>query len=250
MRRGKDPSILILCYSKLEGVFIRIFDLIRLIPLRLQRIIWHFGHLFVSVWKRPKRLLDFQENLAWSVELLCYLLDLIGVGEVYETICDFVKFNSRPLHRNEIDAVQQIFGKSFPTRRIRLDEYAFLGPRTHHFAYVSFCTINHWGALSPELFIHEMVHVWQYHKLGSVYIPRALRAQFSEEGYNYGGLANLVLAIRSGRGIRHFNLEQQGDILADYSRIRQGKNPRWGGVTSDDLWVYEHIVEDMKEAAV
>jgi len=28
------------------------------------------------------------------------------------------------------------------------------------------------------------VHVWQYENLGAIYIPKALSAQFTPEGYN------------------------------------------------------------------
>ncbi len=84
--------------------------------------------------------------------------------------------------------------------------------------------------------------------MGSVYIPRALRAQFSTEGYDYGGLANLLLAVRSGKKLDDFNLEQQGDILADYYRLKSGGRPRWGSPTLDDIWVYEHLVRKSLES--
>lgn len=249
MTESQSPGFAVLCYAKFEGVVIRAIDIIRYLPVRVERILRHLIRPFFKIRKQPSRLFRFSEHFFWIIELVFYVMDLIGVIEIYETVCDVVKFNTRPLTASEKATVKRIFGGTVNLARIRIDEFAFLGPRTHGFAYVSGSTINCWGTLTSELFVHEMAHVWQYYKLGSVYIPRALRAQFSEEGYNYGGLPNLLLAIRSGRGLQHFNLEQQGDILADYSRIQQGKNARWGNITSDDLWVFEHLVEDIRNTA-
>ncbi|MCB0670136.1 MAG: hypothetical protein KDC80_30120 [Saprospiraceae bacterium] len=236
------------CLSKVEGVLLRSLDLIRWFPKRLWRIVNHLGSPFVRIWKNPRELFNLSEHLYWLIELLFYIFDLIGLSEIYETFADIVKFNTRPLNDNEKALVRRFFGDSLNLKRIRIDEFAFGGPKSHDFAYVSFYTINSWGELNEDIFVHELVHVWQYHQLGSVYIPRALRAQFSHEGYDYGGLANLVLAIRTGKKLSDFNLEQQGDIIADYHRILKGKNPRWGGTTREDLWVYEHLIRDLKSS--
>ena len=239
-------SVFRLILSKLEGILLRGLDIFRLLPIRVARIAKHLFYFFKRLFTRPKSILEFQENLFWLIELFCYFFDLLGLGEVYESLADIVKFNARPLLPDEIEKVEQIFGKTLNTNRIRIDESAFLGPRTKHFAYVSFYTINAWGNMSDDTFIHELTHIWQYKQLGSVYIPRALKAQFSSEGYDYGGLANLLLAIRSGRGLEHFNVEQQGDIIADYYRILSGNNPRWSVKSPQDLWVYEHLIGDIK----
>ena len=238
-------SILALCLSKVEGVIVRLIDFVKLIPLRLWRLFNHLASPFVKIYRHPREVYNFTDHFYWLVELLFYIADLIGLGEIYETFADVVKFNTRPLDGGEKALVKKFFGNALNVRRIRIDEFAFGGPKRHDFAYVSFYTINHWGDLSEDILVHELVHVWQYHQLGSVYIPRALRAQFSSEGYDYGGLANLVLAIRTGKKLEDFNLEQQGDIIADYYRILKGKNPRWGATTKEDLWVYEHMLGDL-----
>ena len=239
-------GILNYCLSKVEGVFLRVIDVFRWFPKRVWRLFNHLVTPFVRIRKNPKELFNLGEHFYWLVELVFYLADLVGVAEVYESFADIVKFNSRPLDDREKELVTRFFGNTLNIRRIRIDEYAFGGPKSHDFAYVSFYTINSWGEMTEDIFVHELVHIWQYHQLGSVYIPRALRAQFSQEGYDYGGLANLVLAIRTGKKLSAFNLEQQGDIIADYHRILQGKNPRWAGTSKEDLWVYEHLIGDLK----
>ncbi len=241
-----DTPLARLFMSKLDGLVLRLIDIMRLLPIRFRRILHHFRRLFVDAWSDPVRLLSFSYLLTWLIELCFYLIDLVGLGEIYETLAEIVKFNTRPLTADEKRAVREIFGDTINIKRIRIDEHAFMGPRRHRFAYVSFYTVNSWGTLAEEVFMHELVHIWQYQRLGSVYIPRALQAQFSQEGYDYGGLPNLVLAIRSGRGLEHFNLEQQGDIMADYRRILLGQQPRWSLTSEEDLWVFEHLLQDLK----
>ena len=234
--------------AKLEGLVIRMIDVVRYFPRRLVRIGRHIGRKMKTLYQEPNHFLEFGHHLFWGAELIFYLIDLVGIGEIYETVADIVKFNTRPLNAEEKAAAMEVFGDQIRWKRIRIDEYAFGGPKSHHFAYVSFYTINSWGSLSHETFMHELVHIWQYQHLGSVYIPRALSAQFSEEGYDYGGLSQLVKAVQTGKGLHDFNLEQQGDIIADYIRIKQGSNPRWSLSNKEDLWVYEKLVTEIKSA--
>ncbi len=239
-----------LCLAKVDGLMIRLYDFFRLIPLRLGRLLHHLVKPFLSIYRDPKQIANLTEHFFWFVELIFYLGDLLGIGEIYETLAAIIKFNARPLNDSEIALARKIFNDRIDLRRIRLDEFSFLGPKTHDFAYVSFCTINSWGPLKEDILIHELVHVWQYQQMGAVYIPRALRAQFSPEGYDYGGLSNLLLAIRRGQKLQDFNLEQQGDIIADYFRLLKGEDPRWGGISKDDLWVYEHFLGNTHQGDV
>jgi hypothetical protein len=228
-------------------MIIRMIDIVRYFPkrlLRLTRHIWSKGH---ALYMTPSHWFDLRSHSFWFIELFFLLLDLIGSGEVYEMLAEVVKFNTRGLTQREKAIAREIFGNQINVSRVRVDEFAFGGPRTHHFAYVSFYTINSWGHLNESLFIHELVHVWQYEQLGSVYIPRALSAQFSDEGYDYGGLAKLVKAVKSGKGLKDFNLEQQGDIIADYFRIKQGDHARWSLSDQQDLWVFEQLVAELRQ---
>jgi len=137
---------------------------------------------------------------------------------------------------------KEIFGNAINYDRIRIDESAYLGPKQQQICYVSFYIINSWGKMQNSILIHELVHVWQYENMGAVYIPRALWAQTTDEGYNYGGLENLVIALSENKTIYDFNLEQQGDIIADYFRVKNGYSPEWGNATVHDLSIYEEII--------
>ena len=101
--------------------------------------------------------------------------------------------------------------------------------------------------MQNSIFIHEMVHVWQYEKLGAIYIPKALSAQYTAEGYNYGGVEVLKQYMREGKDLLAFNYEQQGDIVSDYYRIKNGYFPRWGNGSRIDLPVYEYFIRTIND---
>ncbi|MEM6965757.1 MAG: hypothetical protein AAF573_13400, partial [Bacteroidota bacterium] len=178
----------------------------------------------------------------WSLEVLICAIEVLGIPELYETLTDFLKPKTRPLYQWEINMAIEIFGNAINYARVRVDESAYLGAKTHHVCYVSFYIINSWGKMSNSILIHELVHVWQYERMGAVYIPRALWAQTTVEGYDYGGLDNLKMYLKKGKTFYDFNLEQQGDIIADYFKVKNGYRPRWGNATDLDATIYEKII--------
>ena len=66
-----------------------------------------------------------------------------------------------------------------------------------------------------DLLVHEMVHVRQFEKVGSLYIWQSLRAQRAG-GYGYGGWEKLAVKRAKGRRFSGYNREQQGQIAEDY----------------------------------
>ncbi|MEZ4980965.1 MAG: hypothetical protein R2769_05130 [Saprospiraceae bacterium] len=69
--------------------------------------------------------------------------------------------------------------------------------------------INSYGSIQNDVLVHEMVHVWQYFEKGLVYIPRALWAQKTNEGYNYGEKKHLKgHSIRNWFGFSIMNNKQ------------------------------------------
>lgn len=234
---------------KFSAISFRMLDFLRLLPLRFYRILTHFGALFykspkISIWGDlwPEQTSVLNRFLQWNLTLMIYLLELIGIGEVYETINDFIKFNSRAMTKREISIARTIYGSKINYRRVRLDAYALLGPKQQNIYYVSFYLINSWGKMSDPLLIHELVHIWQYEQMGAIYMPRALVAQASTPGYDYGGVFGLQNALHSKGDLRSFNLEQQGDIVADYYRILNRQCPEWGNGTSKDLAIYAAVI--------
>lgn len=182
-----------------------------------------------------------------GIEPLFQLLDWLRITWLYESFSNTIKTNTRPLTAREKAVAQSVFADSIQYDKVRIDERARIGTRRYNICYVSFNTINNWGILSDELLIHELIHVWQYQRFGAVYIPRALAAQRTAEGYNYGGTTALKKAIREHKKLWEFNYEQQGDIVADYFRIRSGYCPRWGTASWVDLHLYSYFIKHLQE---
>ena len=185
-------------------------------------------------------------HVYWWVEIWMLFADFLGIFLLYDNLAGLVKWKGRPLSKEEIDLARTIFGDRLPYRLIRLDEAAYFGPRRHHFAYVSFYTVNSWKPLRPDVLMHELVHIHQYEQLGAAYIPRALRAQRSNPAYKYGGIANLRDLLARGGSLSDLNLEQQADLVMDYVRLSQGLPVQWGMAGLQDLKVYERFLAELR----
>lgn len=228
--------------NKFRRIALCLRDIVGLLPLRLRRVA---GHLRQGPQALRSHYPAAWREVAWGVELVVLLLDVLGLPEVYSVLGELVKPRTRGLNARERALAQRFFGEGMPYHRIAIDQGAWLGPPQGRFCYVSFGTINLWGQMSDCLLVHELVHVWQFHRWGSVYIPRALVAQRSAAGYNYGGLGPLKIALAGGWGLASFNAEQQADVVADYCRLWQGLPARWApGACADDLPVYEQLISD------
>lgn len=234
-------------WYKLTGIFYRAIHWVKKLPARLGRL---FSHLWQGVkrlkpwslkwWKSLGDLGTWGDFLKWTGKVAIDLLEAAGIGEVYETIMDILKFNTRPLTSQEIAKAKTVFGSAIDYSLVRVDEAAFIGPSWTNRAYVSFNTINAWGGLDDHTLIHELTHVWQYSRMGAIYMPMALHAQ-SSGGYHYGGVAELRKRQAAGQGITSFNLEQQGDILADYYIGRTKAT-----LSAVDLATYEYFVKQVR----
>ena len=224
--RQLDQKLLMAFLEKIKGTLIRLWHAILFLPKRLLRLLQHI-YLGVLGSKNPKVTLPINRYGQWWIEFVFYLFDVLAIPEIYESFMDWGKWKTRPLTINEIKLARSIYGNSIFYERVRVDETAHIACKHHHLLYVSFYTINSWGEFRPDIFIHEMMHIWQFQKLGGVYIPRALLAQWTPLGYNYGGLEKLKEAKNKGGNFENFNIEQQADIVTDYYCIREGMIPRW-----------------------
>jgi hypothetical protein len=163
----------------------------------------------------------------WFAGLILLIADLTPISLVYETIMDFVKARSRPMSAEEIRIAQSVFGDRVPFRLVSMDPSSWPVRKRKASAYVSFHTINFHQALPPFTLIHELVHIWQFERHGSVYISEAIWSQQWGGGYDYGGLAALE-KYSLGQGLQAFNFEQQADIIEDYYRWKTGVPLHWG----------------------
>ncbi len=190
------------------------------LSIRLGRFIKHFTGFFLASaeWKNNYRPRYWHD---WLAHLFLYVLDILAFPEVYELTLMLFKWNTRGVNRREKELIQSVFADHIDIRRIKLDDRALIGPKRFKFAYVSFNTINYFGKLRDEILIHECVHIWQFQNFGSIYLYEALKAQHSEEKYDYGGVEGLYATMTKGGKLLSFNFEQQGDIIEDYFCLQQ-----------------------------
>ncbi|NER49592.1 MAG: S8 family serine peptidase [Symploca sp. SIO1A3] len=247
-----------------QGIYNRVKQWVNYLPSRLRRLVdslWagvkSLKPWSVSWWKSLGKAETWLDFLKWLGKNLIYVAEVAGVGELYETAAEFLKFNTRPLSQQRIDLARSVFGNAINYDLVRVDEKALLGPSWTGRAYVSFNTINSWGPLDDDTFIHEMTHVWQYQQDGAIYMAEAIHAQEYGAGYNYGGLTALQARKDAGLGLTSFNREQQGDILHDYYRLRErvktgtGDRPRWAAnATCEHLSLYAHFIKDASTLTV
>ncbi len=115
-------------------------------------------------------------------------------------------------------------------------------------AFATFHTINltkaphHHSRPNLDIVVHELVHVYQFEVVGSVYIWQALRAQ-ATNGYGYGGPDQLALDWSSGKHFRDFNREQQGQIAEDYySDVQEPGLP----ITDPIRQAYKPFIDELR----
>ncbi len=227
------------------------------IPIRVVRLLQHLYDFFGFFDQKEEFSSNFLESQlntigkigVWFLELFFYISDLFAIGEVYSILVDWIKINSRNLNKDEIQLANSVYENAINLKVISIDESSYLGIKWRPVAkaYATFHHINTWNKMENSVFIHELIHIWQYQKFGSVYLVRALLAQYSEKKYNYGGIAAIKKAIAKRWNLQNFNYEQQGDIVQDYYRIREGYPPLWGMATIQDLDYYEYFIKQIKE---
>ena len=193
------------------------------LPVKATRLIKHLSLPFLK--QGQKNNYPSQGIFEWCSDLFFYIIDVFGIPEIYEFILGLIKLNTRSLSAEEIKLAKSVFHDSLNYDVIKIDDGARFGTIKIALAYVSFNTINYYKKIRKEILIHELMHVWQYQKYGAIYIPRAIKAQRSKEGYDYGGVPNLYKTMLTKGRLSEFNMEQQADIIEDFYKIQNETQP-------------------------
>lgn len=189
-------------------------------------------------------------SLAWSwpwrlLGKILQFAELIGLVGLWEQAMDWFT-PSRSLTRQEYQLAVSVFGKKKWLEKVRIcPRERWIGKRKGYW-FVLGHTIHGWGALSEPLLLHELTHVWQMQRYGASYMARALAAQHHHMGYNYGGGQALRRAREAGWTLFDFNLEQQADIVADYYRLRSGKDGEWQPFSREYEADYLYFIDQVK----
>jgi hypothetical protein len=205
---------------------------------RFKRIV---AHVFIPFKKNLYYKFPTSSIIDWIADLFFYVLDILVFPELHLLANRLIKWNIRPLNESEIILGKSIFRDSIDFDSVRIDDRAKIGTKKIALAYVSFNTINYRKTIDKEIFIHELMHIWQYQHFGSIYIGRAIKAQRSKEGYDYGGVANLYKVMLSGGSLLAFNFEQQADIVEDYFKITK-KSDLAGPMVKN---IYEYFMREL-----
>jgi hypothetical protein len=161
-----------------------------------------------------------------DMKAICGFFDKIHAPVVFEKIWHLLTSVS-VLAASESAAVSSVFGaNAIRYDKVRVAEGRILWivfKLNNDRAFTLFHTINFPGKRGhsrdePDIVVHELVHVFQFEKIGSLYIPQSLQAQM-QEGYDYGGWTQLVQDWLDGRHFRDFNREQQAQIAQDYYKL-------------------------------
>jgi hypothetical protein len=158
------------------------------------------------------------------VRLLFKTFDLLQLPWAFRLIWPLLTRNSR-LTAEELEAAGLVLGlDAVRYSSVRVAEGRLLRlifKLNKNRALTIFRTINlpatgHHSRGNLDLIVHEMVHVYQFEGIGSIYIWQALAAQRSKEGYRYGGWEKLAEDRQNGWRFSNYNREQQGQIAQDY----------------------------------
>jgi hypothetical protein len=134
--------------------------------------------------------------------------------------------HSRPLTQAEISMAALLFGESIAYQRVRIHarRYMPLQPKNccmtpnGSMYFHRSCFLPDYTRGDPSVlhwFIHEMAHIWQ-HQLGyAVRLRGAVRIGLP---YDY--------KLAPGNTLADYNMEAQGDLLADYFALKHLNSPR------------------------
>ncbi len=207
--------------KKTNWLISRIIFSLKQIPSRITRLF--------TVWWAP-----FYRNYPLKVKIQSFLLllvDVFFVFDVLEIVNKIARPHIRTLTDIEILRGSKMFGNTLDYSLVLLDKRSIPVRRGFAYAFVTFNTINCWKPIPPDVFIHELTHVWQYQNFGAGYIAAALYAQKTSAGYNYA----YIEAWHLSEHLLDFNAEQQADLVQDAYRLQKQQSIQWRrAITNSD----------------
>jgi hypothetical protein len=169
---------------------------------------------------------------AWIYRMFSATFDLLGGPEAVEFIQHIIS-KATPLKSEEVAAAKSVLGENaLRWDDVRVAEGGYLAivfALNEGRAFTTYHTINipatgEHSRTNLAIMVHELTHVYQYEKVGSVYQGEAIHAQ-ATAGYDYSYVSGSVRSYHSealkkhradGKHMRDFNREQQAQIAQDY----------------------------------
>lgn len=212
------------------------------LPVRIKRVLLHF---------MPGSMIQSDINRKgvwwlWPIELILLICDLIGMPDFIMQLRLITGPGLRLLNDQEKKIITEFYGELSFIHNIWMNSSDLFYFRRFAHAYVIHDSINFYESITDSILIHEIMHVIQYHLVGSVYITRALEAQQSTDGYHYGGPEVLYHNMLSGKSIWQYNYEQQAQILQDFYDLKNMVS----SAPDISLTSYQMLLNEVKEKAL
>lgn len=183
----------------------------------------------VAAFQTLAQVSDFRNPAYWMQAIFWYAFDLVGGPELIQIGLRAVS-STRSLTDDEISSAEEALGPQairFGDVRIATGGLlVFFFRMNKNRAFATWHTINLPPSKTEDvsLLVHELTHVLQYERVGSVYITQGLWAQFryGKQAYDYGGVEGLSKSHAAGKRLSDYNREQQGQIAQDYiARVKK-----------------------------
>ncbi len=229
---------------KFRSIVLRMFFPFAYLPIRALRLCFHLLYPILFWIPSFPQYQIIKSWIDWACMLPFYLIDLFGISDLYEIVNELINWNIRDINSHEKLMIEDVFSPEIPISYLRVNPSNLIAKKLR-IAYVSFRQINYNGRIPNDIFIHEIVHIWQYHLFGAVYIYFAWKAQISKEGYDYGGSVQLLESIKNGKLFHEFNFEQQAEIIQDMYRKTYFTNPT--SVNENEALAYNNYLNEMNQ---
>ena len=226
--------------AHMDDVLLWPVNFIRDLPRRIGRLSAALGSI--------SRLQSLGGRGYWLQALAWYTFDLMVGPEIVQLFLRMAT-DSRSLSSEEIAAAKKVLGhRTIRYYDVRIATGGILHSifsRNKNRAFATWHTINLPSSKVSDisLLVHELIHVYQYERIGSVYITQGLGAQrkLGRKAYDYGGAAGLMASRAAGKRLRDYNREQQGQIAQDYTSLV---------LENRDTEAYGPFIEDLRQGLI
>lgn len=209
-------------------------------PTRAGRLLGTFAELTTITKSEP--------FVVWLHSIVIYFFDLLGGPEILQSVIRTLTI-TRTLTGREVETAKLVFGDmAIRYRDIRVAHggiWQIIFMLNSQRAFTTWHTINipNNRMHDASLVIHELTHVYQFEKVGSIYIGQGLWAQFrlGSAAYDYGGADGLSIDSADGKHYSDYNREQQGQIAQDYCSLL---------LAGQETVAYEPFINELRSGAM
>jgi hypothetical protein len=185
-------------------------------------------------------------------QFVAQLFDMVGGPEIAQFVMHLIT-NTTPLNKQELAAITSLLGPDkMRYHEVRVAEgglldlifkyngnLAYTTWQTLHFPRKAVSQRPSHSRENLSIVIHELIHAYQYERVGSRYLGEAIYVlvKTKRNCYDYGGKEGLQEATESGKQFRDFNREQQAQIAQDYYMLQ---------LMESDVTAYEPFMAQLR----